>query len=581
MAVTRVTTTVNSSYDPSTQDIITLKVRMTEQENVLSAKVMELDPIITSEAGRVASEAIRESNNATMSALVTGFEGQLAGKASQASLDTTNTNLAAVDAQLADAVTQLASINANVLSNTTAVTLKANKAYVDTLTASIASGSPKGTYANLAALQSAYPAGNTNIYVLAVDGNWYYWNGSAWTSGGVYQSTVGVAVPSKNLFNKATATIGYYVDETTGGLMANAEFYTTDYIPASPSTSYIKNLSLNRTVFYDLNKVYISGSIPPANSYIFTTPINCAFVKTSELLANIDITQIELGAVSTTYNSFGNKIVIKNSLVVAKLGGDYNTINQAMAVANDTIDNPMTIQLMPGVYVESLNLIGRYISIVGINKETCIIKTFTNDYYNPPIDLSTGSHLANLTIIADDNGTTTPPAGVGGMPAYAIHFDIAGRGFDLSIAKYQGISRVKNCILISKHQHAAGIGISYKQHLIWEDCEFIAYDTNPAFRAHNYMLTGGILGKMTTKNCTMHNDGTVTPIVLQDPNHGSGGGYDNVDTIFTFINTTAWSEVGGQANALSVPAPFDATCVAGYIKKGKGSYGNSILALNA
>ena len=300
----------------------------------------------------------------------------------------------------------------------------------------------------------------------------------------------------------------------------------------------------------------------------------------SALVGKLNIFQVEAGSVKTTYDSFGNKIVIKNSLVVAKLGGDYNSINQAMAVANDTIDNPMTIQLMPGVYVESLNLIGRYISIVGINKETCIIKTFTNDYYNPPIDLSTGSHLANLTIIADDDGITTPVGGVGGMPAYAVHFDVAGR-FDVTNVLYQGICRVSNCILISKHQHAAGIGISNKQTLIWEDCEFISYDTNPAFRAHNYMLTGGTLGKMTAKNCTMHNDGSIAPIVLQDPNHGTGGGYDNVDTIFTFINTVAWSETGGQANALSVPAPFDATCVAGYIKKGKGSYGNSILALNA
>lgn len=52
----------------------------------------------------------------------------------------------------------------------------------------VASGSPKGTFATLALLQSAYPTGNTNIYVVTDSGNWYYWSGTAWTSGGTYQA---------------------------------------------------------------------------------------------------------------------------------------------------------------------------------------------------------------------------------------------------------------------------------------------------------------------------------------------------------------------------------------------------------
>jgi hypothetical protein len=72
------------------------------------------------------------------------------------------------------------------------VALKADKTYVDTKTASVASGSPKGTYATASALTTAFPSGNSNIYVVTADGGWYYWNGSAWTKGGTYQST-GVA----------------------------------------------------------------------------------------------------------------------------------------------------------------------------------------------------------------------------------------------------------------------------------------------------------------------------------------------------------------------------------------------------
>lgn len=48
---------------------------------------------------------------------------------------------------------------------------------------------PSGAYTTLTLLQTAFPTGNTNIYVVLADGHWYFWNGTAWTSGGVYQST--------------------------------------------------------------------------------------------------------------------------------------------------------------------------------------------------------------------------------------------------------------------------------------------------------------------------------------------------------------------------------------------------------
>lgn len=62
-----------------------------------------------------------------------------------------------------------------------------------------ASGSPKGVYATLADLQSAYPTGTNGIYVVSADGHWYYWdtNDSAWTDGGVY-----TASPSDTCFDK-------------------------------------------------------------------------------------------------------------------------------------------------------------------------------------------------------------------------------------------------------------------------------------------------------------------------------------------------------------------------------------------
>lgn len=54
---------------------------------------------------------------------------------------------------------------------------------------SLASGSPKGVYETLVALETAKPTGDTSIYLVTADGYWYYWNGLAWTDGGAYQAT--------------------------------------------------------------------------------------------------------------------------------------------------------------------------------------------------------------------------------------------------------------------------------------------------------------------------------------------------------------------------------------------------------
>ena len=50
-------------------------------------------------------------------------------------------------------------------------------------------GSPRGVYASLSALQSAFPSGTQGVYVCSDNGHWYYWSGTAWVDGGTYQAT--------------------------------------------------------------------------------------------------------------------------------------------------------------------------------------------------------------------------------------------------------------------------------------------------------------------------------------------------------------------------------------------------------
>ena len=62
--------------------------------------------------------------------------------------------------------------------------------HIDEKVTNATSGSPKGVYATVSALQTADPD-HDYIYVVSADGNWYYYDSTLgnWTSGGVYQST--------------------------------------------------------------------------------------------------------------------------------------------------------------------------------------------------------------------------------------------------------------------------------------------------------------------------------------------------------------------------------------------------------
>ena len=66
---------------------------------------------------------------------------------------------------------------------------KADLNEITTRLKNLASVSPKGTYANLSTLQQAHPNGDSGTYITTDNKNWNYWNGSAWVSGGIYQSS--------------------------------------------------------------------------------------------------------------------------------------------------------------------------------------------------------------------------------------------------------------------------------------------------------------------------------------------------------------------------------------------------------
>ena len=78
---------------------------------------------------------------------------------------------------LADEQTVLATLN-----------LETSEEIEDLIVNGVIDGSPRGAYATLTDLQTAYPNGAYGIYLTLNNGHWNYWNGTEWKDGGNYQA---------------------------------------------------------------------------------------------------------------------------------------------------------------------------------------------------------------------------------------------------------------------------------------------------------------------------------------------------------------------------------------------------------
>ena len=115
---------------------------------------------------------------------------------------------------------------------------------------------------------------------------------------------------SKNLFDKSTATLGYYVNSSTGELTQSGNFFASDYIPIEQGKTYYWNDSTTRSnagCFYDSNKNRVSGwSNQVSNVQYFTTPTNVAYVRLTGARANIDNMQLNTGSTALPYEPYGD-----------------------------------------------------------------------------------------------------------------------------------------------------------------------------------------------------------------------------------------------------------------------------------
>ncbi len=272
-----------------------------------------------------------------------------------------------------------------------------------------------------------------------------------------------------------------------------------------------------------------------------------------------------------------------NQIVVAKDGsGSYTTINAALkqAYTIESRDNPITIIIKPGVYKEVLFIGGKHnVSLVGTDRDTCIIRDDSGNYNNAPVRIEGNSYIANLTIIATHSDDPTyetrerdPGVWMDTVGSYAIHIDDAHNDDDLDY-----LYKVENCKLYSEQMAVVGCGLHKNQSVELVNCEIIKnlsqalYD-NPVYTKHGAVFCHTL--SSNTKDYTKFGyqrfsmtGCSVTANIDRTLELGTVGTEADV----TFVNNTFYSDALELEKSVTMHGDFKLT---------QESSGNNVTKLN-
>lgn len=275
----------------------------------------------------------------------------------------------------------------------------------------------------------------------------------------------------------------------------------------------------------------------------------------------------------SVYTKAGNPLYIgrANSLIIvdASGGGDYTSLQDAIDGANDSAQNPVTIIVMPGTYIMGeahTRDVGhnRYLSIVGTDKNNCIVRNDVGFYQageyidNSCLKMSGNCYIANLTIISTiDNYPLSAPSDR--HKAYCIHVD-----FD---APEGAVLEINNCVMRNDHFSCVGFGLRKNFTLKIVNCELTStmYDDDATGYGTIYGHDGSN-GSTTDRNQYLMIKGCVIENTNSDYAVRYLQAYGNLVEA-TYINNVAVSQ--GATYAASVQ-----------LQKSNKCFGNNVSLMN-
>lgn len=238
----------------------------------------------------------------------------------------------------------------------------------------------------------------------------------------------------------------------------------------------------------------------------------------------------------------------KKSVITVSQDGtkDFTTIMEAVRNAGDCDNNPVTILIYEGVYDEVVYLRNKHnISLKGVNRDKCIIKNTTGQYYATPVMVNGDFTIENLTLRMEENGFYPEYTDnvFATYPGYALHID--GNSKDIS---KETTGRIRNCTCYSEAFPAIGMGVNQNQTIIFENCDFVRNCTKDYFKRDNWR--GAFVGH-SSNYPTAPNQNLIIKNCIFKSNYGYAGNIrgnlgDSSAFTLTAINNTFYSDEMGR-----------------------------------
>lgn len=226
-----------------------------------------------------------------------------------------------------DVDAKFATTDQTLTTHATQLALKATKTELDAKVAQVISGSPKAIYPTLAELQTAHPTGTTGVYVVTENGNWYYWNNSAWVSGGVYQAA---SFTDDFLFN-ALGIPNPQPNKLMKNEIVNGDFSagTSSFgVPAGTATATNKVLSLKGNGSATYPQISQITTMPYVNGSKFYFKAKCRVTNPDALSINFMLYNAGMGTIITPIkmNPVNGVYYTDSKIITATAGGAPGSI---------------------------------------------------------------------------------------------------------------------------------------------------------------------------------------------------------------------------------------------------------------
>ncbi|MDF2571617.1 MAG: hypothetical protein K0R55_3221 [Sporomusa sp.] len=261
---------------------------------------------------------------------------------------------------------------------------KADQAFVSSALANALYGGPKDFFYTLSALQSTYPQGTAGPILILENNHIYIWINTAWTDAGVYlpnpisDDSIGIdqtnfLTSGKNIFNPLTRTAGTYVDDSTGILVSNGLYDTSNYIKVKSGVA-VHSTKCRKAALYNSAKGFYQGFDNPASTDLTVTPTQDGYLRVSFFTLYIATTQVEIGTTATSYEPYGIKPLLPLYLNARSILRDF--LDEATQSAINSLYLAKHLSIGKNMINTSLDVFG-YLDSDGTVESSAIYKTTT------------------------------------------------------------------------------------------------------------------------------------------------------------------------------------------------------------